>query len=1159
MKNNYLLSCLIAVAALFLSVDAFGLSATVRSKAELLDAVAKASDGKGLLVQDLDVVFAADCAPIEIGDDDIWNQNAKCLLDCGGRRITLDAGDCPSGTVVIGANAEGSRREDRSAAVKGCGKGSVFRNLTLVNQGRIEFASAEDTRVKDCDFVGCGSSAGAWADDGGAVRGCGIVEGCGFERCRARRGGALSDCGYAVECLFVDCRALDGGGAVAGPSDVSRCEFRNCGSELSNGGVGGAIYGGRDVVSCLFVDCTAKRGGAIMSTGPLDGLHSKVVHCTFIRCRGELNGEAVFDNSADSSLFMLNCLGYGSALLQEGADDGEKFCCYSLSDEGFFADYGKGDFHPNPALPQDWADPCGLRFGESGAAVFVCRDLDGYAYQLSSPWPVCPGCYRFRTRGGEVSASTESADKGPSPVVKPRKGAKPGHWRVPSKRVPAPGKEFWNSTRNSPPNVVSLQASGPLLDLSKLSCVITQNEIVHGGDDYLDFFSTWYLRSGDLFRFFDLHGPLKMPVFGVTPGYGCPGRITPYEEDDELKALARKYRFRTGWFHRGFPKEGDPSYSSYKQRLDCWENKKFNVKSCETCAVEKIPFLFSPAPGRGPMPLVVYIAGNGEQGTDLKKMFRQTGVFDAVRDPSFVFAHPCHLLAIMPPEFASWDSLVKYPHRFSFCSNPPDGCPPGGLDLVRMYADLVFELQRNLVEKGRGTIDPNAIVLAGLGSGSSAALTMMREYPGRYAGVCATYPSWQRLLPAVDKYRPGRWWFAVSDDVYCKPGEGPEYDKVMSDYRKAGADVRFSHYQHGKDWWNAQYSSPEFQDWIAYCSEKGPLHGENLVILRRGPEKKLLLAKTGPDEATYYGTEKERPEGLPSEVADKRIKDMKGIRYLYVDERVRDIPPEAFMRSMELETVHFTEHDITKFRFHGVTNIAARAFAESPKLNLVVFESSYSPRIAGDAFDGCAPELYGGTVGVPYKVSWSCVKISGGVTNSVTEGSKIISLKSHALPVDGLFSTHLFLCDDQLHRRLHIEDDYLWSEEGEDGANALMFLGESRDVFVPDTLGGKPVVALGRHLLHRRADDFEYGIVAFPATARSIRLHTGHPHKISKLFAPCKLPLEAWFFVSQETVVYGTVPDERTGKIISEHLGKKWKQVVVPVGTNPREFFAAGN
>ena len=1147
MQSKSFVLCLAGALALFLSPDAFGVSATVRSRAEFLGAVAKASDGKGLLVQDLDVVFAADCAPIEIGEDDIWNQNAKCLLDCGGHRITLDAGGCPGGTVVIGGNAEGGRREDRSAAIKGCGRESVFRNLTFVNQGRLEFASVEGTRVKDCDFIGCGPSSDAWAGEGGAVKGCGIVEGCGFERCRARVGGALSDCGYVVECLFVDCRALDGGGAIAGAGDVSRCEFRSCGSEISNGGVGGAIYGGRDVVSCLFVDCTAKQGGAIMSAESLDDQHPKVVHCTFIRCRGEQNDEAVFESSADSSLFMLNCLSYGSAMLQEGADEDDKFGCYCLEDDEFFADYAKGDFHPNPALPDSWEDPCGLRFGESGAAVFVCRDLDGFGYQLSSPWPVCPGCYRFRAGDGVESASPESAGKDATSVVKPRKGAKPGHWRVPPKRASVPDGGDGNSARNSPPHVVSHRTTTALLDLSKLPCEIVQNEIVHGGDNYLDFVSTWYERSGDLFRFFDLRGPLKMPEVGVTPGYGCPGRISPYEEDDELKALARKYRFRTGWFHRGFPKEGDPDYSSYEKRLKCWESKTNNVLSCYTCTVEKIPFLFSPAPGGGPMPLVVYIAGSGEQGTDLKKMFRQTGVFDAVRDPSFVFEHPCHLLAIMPPDFATRESYLHYPHRYSFCSSPPSGDPPANLDLLRMYADLVFELQRELESKGRGTIDPNAIVLTGLGSGASAALSMMREYPGRYAGVCATYPSWQFLLPAVDRYRPGRWWFALSEAYH----EIDDKVNTMAEaYRKAGADVRVNYYQKGENWWNAQYSSPEFQGWIADCCDKGPLHGEKLIVARPEPGAKLLLAKTGPDEATYYGTVEERPEGLPREVAGKRIKDIRGIRYLYVDGSAGEIPPEAFNRSKELETVHIKSH---------VTNIAARAFAESPKLNLVVFEGYRSPRIAADAFDGCAPALYGGTIGVPVEISWSTVKISGGTTNTVTHGRRKISLKSHALPVDGLFGTHLFLCDDQLHRRLHIEGDFLWSEDGEDGANVLMFLGESRDVFVPDTLGGKPVVALGRHLLHRRADDFEYGIVAFPATARSIRLHTGHPHKISKLFAPCKLPLEAWFFVSQETVVYGTVPDEQTGKIISEDLGKKWKQVVVPVGTNPREFFAAGN
>ena len=85
-----------------------------------------------------------------------------------------------------------------------------------------------------------------------------------------------------------------------------------------------------------------------------------------------------------------------------------------------------------------------------------------------------------------------------------------------------------------------------------------------------------------------------------------------------------------------------------------------------------------------------------------------------------------------------------------------------------------------------------------------------------------------------------------------------------------------------------------------------------------------------------------------------------------------------------------------------VTNIAARAFAESPKLNLVVFEGYRSPRIAVDAFDGCAPALYGGTVGVPVKISWGVTKVSWGPatseTNTTVYGTRKISLEAHALP-----------------------------------------------------------------------------------------------------------------------------------------------------------------
>ena len=228
-----------------------------------------------------------------------------------------------------------------------------------------------------------------------------------------------------------------------------------------------------------------------------------------------------------------------------------------------------------------------------------------------------------------------------------------------------------------------------------------------------------------------------------------------------------------------------------------------------------------------------------------------------------------------------------------------------------------------------------------------------------------------------------------------------------------------------------------------------------------------------------------------------------------------------------------------------VTNVAERAFADSPNLKLVVW-SGLAVKIAADAFDGCAPSLYGATLGIPSGYS-------SGRTNA-TSWTKKISPDALALPVDGLFGTHIFLCDDQLGRRLYIEGDFLWSEE-EEGANALMYLGEGRDVFVPETLGGRPVVTLGRRLLHRRGG-FEYGILAMPESVRHVNFSPIIPH-VQKLFASGEIPsAEIRHVLGPDTIVYGTTPREAFGRLVPWPL---WTgtEVVVPKGTSPRGFFAA--
>ena len=1134
----------------------------VRTKKEFLDVVAKAVDESGRLKRGLNIVFADDCETMVIDADEMCDASAECLLDCNGHMIRLDADRCPYGTVVFGKEDPGGEENFRGDSFRSCGKGSEFRNLIFMNLGRLDFASRADTQVKDCDFVGCGTVASSAAEtDGGAIHGCEVVDGCGFDGCQARSGGAIADCGYVRECVFLNCRAYDGGGAIVGESDITRCEFHGCScvSEAANDGFGGAVYGGRDIVSCLFVDCSAKYGGAVMTDTGRDGAHAKVVHCTFVRCLGEADDEAVFECAVDQPVWMLNSLFYGCGRWQNGADEKSKFSSYQLLDSGFFADYARGDYHPNPELKDDWVDPCGLGFNDvdCGTMVFVCRDLDGYGYQMESRWPNCPGCYRFRSLEYRSNVMPNVARPERSRVF-PKKVNSPAVRRgtsVPKKQLPQ-YQPSDTSVRNSPVKVISRRTGPAVLDLSELPCEFTYNEILHEGDDFMDFLAPWYERNSDFTRFYEQCGPHKMPEFGIDPGYGRPGEMLPYDEDEELKSLERPYGFRSGWFRPGAPKPGEKDFPRWSE-LNRKERAANAGQGVQTSDDEKIPFLFSEADGNGPAPLVVYIAGSGERGTDLKKMFRQTALFDAVRAFASVPGRACHLLAIMPPE-SSRGSFVFYPHTYRGCVGDPCcnypffGPGVANLYFIRMYADLVFAVQRELEEKGGATVDPDAIVVAGLGSGASAAATMMREYPGRFAGACLTYPS-PRFESTANRYRPGRWWFAMSDAFHEIDGQ---VNAVVSAYRKLGAEVRTDYYPDVENWWNQQYASPEFGRWLAECFDKGPLHGERLIVSRPERRGELLIAKTGPDVATYYGTTENHPEGLPADVSDRRIRDLKGIRFLYVDAKAGQIPPEAFLRSPDLETVCLmnnclvTNADHKTYYANGyVTNIGERAFAESSKLKLVIFANESTRRIGGNAFEGCARGLIGATVGVPVGEIEKILHGTNGTVQVVY--SKKFDLGSDVLPVDGLFGKRLFLSDDQLGRRLYVENDYLWSEEGA-GAIALMYIGDERDVFVPATLGGRPVVAVGRHLLHRRGG-FEYGVVAFPSTVRKAALF---PEPIVKtFFAAGAIPEGVRWALAPDAVVYGTTPDEKTGRLVPSPF---WNgtEIVVPKGTDPHEFFA---
>ena len=66
-KDRLLVAVVLLAAIATAGMDALGITVSVQNKAQLLDAIAEASDGRGRLNQDLVVTFAADCAPMDVG------------------------------------------------------------------------------------------------------------------------------------------------------------------------------------------------------------------------------------------------------------------------------------------------------------------------------------------------------------------------------------------------------------------------------------------------------------------------------------------------------------------------------------------------------------------------------------------------------------------------------------------------------------------------------------------------------------------------------------------------------------------------------------------------------------------------------------------------------------------------------------------------------------------------------------------------------------------------------------------------------------------------------------------------------------------------------------------------------------------------------------
>lgn len=358
----------------------------------------------------LDVGNVEDCRFVDIG--------SSAIVDCGdvtGCEFTnvgyaiddaLDVTRCVftnirSGAIIDAQDVSNcqflhcSTSKNEGAAIKGADAVSDCRFEDCAAYDHDGGAVSKAETVNNCTFKDC------WVDDGGdggAVKGVATVSNCRFENCWSveESGGACYKVDKVVDSYFSNCSAhMDGGGAISGDTDVYRCQFYNC---TSTNNYGGAIQGGGIIVSCLFVDCTAKCGGAISEFGS-GGDAVQIAHCTFVRCKGGVDDEAIYERDNGHTLKVYDSIFYGCDRWVDTDEIDYFACCYHIDTTAFFMDYANGNFHPSTNMPVNVSMGQGLYYQKPGSGSFYeIPDLNGSAFNGSWDWENCPGCYRYRNQ-----------------------------------------------------------------------------------------------------------------------------------------------------------------------------------------------------------------------------------------------------------------------------------------------------------------------------------------------------------------------------------------------------------------------------------------------------------------------------------------------------------------------------------------------------------------------------------------------------------------------------------------------------------------------------------------------------------------------------------------------------------------------------------------
>ena len=300
------------------------------------------------------------------------------------------------------------------------------------------------------------------------------------------------------------------------------------------------------------------------------------------------------------------------------------------------------------------------------------------------------------------------------------------------------------------------------------------------------------------------HGEQAPPAAALTPD---PGRLAPYAVTDALKPELARYGLSAGMYKQAASNEpGRTNELSY--------------------------LLFKPKGGGRQVPLVLFVPGSGELGSDLTRQFRQRTIFEKVTSPEFQKKHPCYLLVIAPPEDAP-----------DLCRRTADWKPG------RFQRPFLSALACIAQAQKAPAVDMDRIYATGLSYGGRSIYGLSFVAPHLFA-ACAPVSSGVFSPDDVREERPGNWYHLYNEGDYARhPDSIPRLEAFAARVRELGGEFRVGTYPaEGHNAWDAAWREDALWDWMFSHTLSEGSAGPKAAAAPKPLEAVCTASKAGLDE-----------------------------------------------------------------------------------------------------------------------------------------------------------------------------------------------------------------------------------------------------------------------------------------------------------------------